>query len=69
MLSRMKIVLAIAVLAASCAIPAGAITEKAAAPKPPEKRALAQDEVTQLLLLMDTDKNGKISKEEWMKFM
>jgi Ca2+-binding EF-hand superfamily protein len=22
-----------------------------------------------LLLLMDTDKNGKISKEEWMKFM
>jgi hypothetical protein len=25
--------------------------------------------VLQLLLLMDTDKNGKISKQEWMKFM
>ena len=22
-----------------------------------------------MLLLMDTDKNGKISKQEWMKFM
>ena len=26
-------------------------------------------EVKALLLLMDTDKNGKISKQEWMKFM
>jgi Ca2+-binding EF-hand superfamily protein len=25
--------------------------------------------VKQLLLLMDTDKNGKISKDEWMQFM
>ena len=28
-----------------------------------------EGEVRQLLLLMDTDKNGKISKQEWMKFM
>jgi hypothetical protein len=27
---------------------------------------LGEDEVKQLLLLMDTDKNGKISKEEFM---
>jgi len=33
------------------------------------KQALAEDEVKRLLLLMDTDKNGKISKQEWMKFM
>jgi hypothetical protein len=26
-------------------------------------------EVKQLLLLIDTNKSGKISKEEWMKFM
>jgi len=25
--------------------------------------------VQELLLVMDTDKNGKISKQEWMKFM
>jgi Ca2+-binding EF-hand superfamily protein len=31
--------------------------------------ALGEDEVKQLLLLMDTDKNGKISKKEYMAFM
>jgi Ca2+-binding EF-hand superfamily protein len=31
--------------------------------------ALGEDEVKQLLALMDTDKNGKISKQEFMKFM
>src|SRR5580698_1603678 len=31
--------------------------------------ALGEDEVKQLLTLMDTDKNGKISKAEFMKFM
>lgn len=31
--------------------------------------ALGADEVKQLLALMDTDKNGKISKAEFMKFM
>jgi hypothetical protein len=31
--------------------------------------ALGTDEVKQLLTLMDTDKNGKISKAEFMKFM
>jgi hypothetical protein len=30
--------------------------------------ALGQEEVKQLLLLMDTDKNGKVSKQEFMKF-
>ena len=34
----------------------------------PDKLALGEPEVKQLLLLMDTDKSGKISKEEWMKF-
>ena len=34
-----------------------------------DKQLLAEDDVKQLLLLMDTDKNGKISKQEWMKFM
>jgi Ca2+-binding EF-hand superfamily protein len=31
--------------------------------------AIAEANVKQLLLLMDTDKNGKISKAEWMRFM
>jgi hypothetical protein len=31
--------------------------------------ALGEDDVKQLIGLMDTDKNGKISKREFMKFM
>jgi EF hand len=38
-------------------------------PKPPDKLALGEDDVKQLLLLMDTNKTGKITKSEWMKFM
>jgi hypothetical protein len=38
-------------------------------PKYPDKLALAQANAKQLLALMDTDKNGKISKKEWMNFM
>jgi hypothetical protein len=38
-------------------------------PKPQDKLAIGEAEVKQLLLLMDTDKNGKISKQEYMSFM
>ena len=38
-------------------------------PKPQDKLALGENEVKQLLLLMDTDQNGKISKQEYLKFM
>ena len=66
---RMNVVLAIAVLVATWTVPGKAIAQKQAAPKPPDKLALGEDEVKQLLLLMDTDKNGKIPKSEWLKFM
>lgn len=35
----------------------------------PHKQQLADSDVKRLLLLMDTDKNGRISKQEWMTFM
>ena len=31
--------------------------------------AAGENEVKQLLLFIDTDENGKISKQEWIKFM
>ena len=46
----------------------GAVAEKAV-PKPQDKLAIGEDEAKQLLLLVDTDKKGKVSKQEWMKFM
>jgi CRISPR/Cas system-associated endonuclease Cas3-HD len=73
MLRRTNIVLVsvvIVVLVATWAMLGTAVAQtKAADPKPQDKLALAEDEVKQLLLLMDTNKNGKISKQEWMKFM
>ena len=45
------------------------VAQKAAVPTPQDTLALGEEEVKQLLLLMDTDKNGKISKQEWIKFM
>jgi Ca2+-binding EF-hand superfamily protein len=41
----------------------------ASVPKPQDKVAIGENEVKQLLLLMDTDKNGKISKQEYLTFM
>ena len=34
-----------------------------------DKLALANENVEELLLLPDTDKNGRISKQEWLNFM
>ena len=64
-----RVIVPIAVLVAIWAILGSAVAQKAAAPKSQDKLALGEPEVKQLLLLMDTDKSGKISKEEWMKFM
>jgi EF hand len=64
-----RVIVAIVVLVATWAILGTAVAQRQAVPKPQDKLALGEPEVTQLLLLMDTDKNGKISKEEWMKFM
>jgi hypothetical protein len=43
------------------------ISQKAVS-KQPDKTATAMENVKQLLLTMEA-KNGKISKEQWMKFM
>ena len=43
--------------------------QKTGISKQPDKLLLGEDEVRQLLLLMDTDKNGKVSKAEFKKFM
>jgi len=72
MLRRTNIVSAIVVLAvlvATWATLGTAFAQRAAVPKPQDKLALGEPEVRKLLLLIDTDKNGKISKQEWMKFM
>jgi Ca2+-binding EF-hand superfamily protein len=47
----------------------GAIAVADVAPKPQDKLAQANENVKELLLLLDADQNGRISKKEWMAFM
>ena len=71
MLTRTNIVramVAVAALAATWAMLGTALAQRQAVPKPQDKLALGENEVKQLLLLMDTSENGKISEQEWMKF-
>lgn len=46
-----------------------AAAQKASVPKPQDKLALGEDDVKHLLLLMDVDNKGIISKQEFMKYM
>jgi len=45
-----------------------AVAQKAAGPKAQDKRALGENELKPLLLFIDADEDGKISKQGWMKF-
>ena len=46
-----------------------AVAQHQSTPRTATGKALAEEDVKQLLLLMDTDKNGKISRQEYMHFM
>jgi hypothetical protein len=57
-------------MAMASAITLAALAQtKATVPKPQDRVALGEEQARQLLLLIDTDKTGKISKQEWMRFM
>jgi hypothetical protein len=65
-----RIMAVIAVVVATLGVLGAALAQtKATSPKPQDSLALAEEHARELLLLIDTDKSGKISKREWMKFM
>lgn len=57
------------VMLASLGLFGTAAAQKASVPRPQDKLTMGEDEVKQLLTLMDADKNGKVSKEKYMRFM
>ena len=65
----LRVIVSIAVLVVTWVLLGNAVARRHAVPTAQDKLVLGEPEVKQLLLLMDTDKSGKISKEEWMKFM
>jgi hypothetical protein len=67
--NRLWIIGVIAVLVVTGALVGNAAAQKASVPKPQNKLAIGEDNVKQLLPLMETDKNGMVSKEEFMRYM
>lgn len=68
-MKSLKVVLTVVIVALFAGI---AIAQRASVPhavRPLNRLALALDEVKQLLLLMEADTDGKISKQEFMRFM
>jgi EF hand len=60
---------ALGILFALGAVQNTAVPQKSAVPKPQDKLALGEAEVKRLMLLIDPNEKGKITKREWMKFM
>ena len=72
MLNRTNMIFVIVVsvvLFTTCGMHGTAVAQKTTVPKSQGQPVLGEDEVKQLLLLMDSDKDGKVSKQEWMTFM
>ena len=66
---RRWIIVVMAVLAVTGTMLRSAAAQKASVPKPQNKLLIGEDGIKQLLPLMDADKNGMVSKQEFMKFM
>ncbi len=66
--TRISIITGVAAAAVAVGGAAAQKTDKVV-PKQQRTIALGEDEVKQLIALMDADKNGKISRQEFMKFM
>ena len=69
MLNRLNTVLVVVVFAVVLVTLGAAGPQKESVPTVPDKVLLGQEQVEQLLLLMDMDKNGKISKQDWINYM
>ncbi len=61
--------LLVALMSVTGAVALADVAQKPGAAEAQDKLALANENVKQLLLLLDADKNGRISKKEWMSFM
>ena len=64
-----SITLTLAMWLAMAASRSVAIPQKSSVPKPQDNLALGEDEVRRLMLLIAPNEHGKITKQEWMKFM
>jgi hypothetical protein len=68
-ISGIRIAAMVTLLAAAGTALCSASAQKMPLPQPQDNLAMGEDQVKQLLLLMPTDKNGMVSRQDYVKFM
>jgi Ca2+-binding EF-hand superfamily protein len=66
---RVRLIVGVGVFVAALTVFGTAAAQKASAPKAQDGLAIGEQHVRQLLLLMDSNKDGMVSKAEYMRFM
>jgi hypothetical protein len=67
--NRVRFIVAITVVVAAATFLGTAAAQKVSVPRPQDRLAMGEEHVKQLLLIMETDSNGMISRQEYMEFM
>lgn len=67
--SKVKLISSAVLFVVTLSVLATAAAQKSSTPKPPDRLALGEQNVKQLILLMDTDKNGMVTEQSYMQFM
>jgi hypothetical protein len=67
--NRVRLVVGLTVVAAAGTFLGTAAGQKASVPRAQDRLALGEEHVKQLLLIMEVDSRGMISKQEYLKFM
>jgi Ca2+-binding EF-hand superfamily protein len=67
--TRRNLLIALTKMGATAVAAGTIVAQKVSAADPQDKLTRADGNVRELLLLMDADHNGRISKREWMSFM
>jgi Ca2+-binding EF-hand superfamily protein len=67
--SKVKLIVSGAVLLVTITVLGTAAAQKSSVPRAQDRLSLGEENVRQLLPLMDTDKNGMVSEQSYMKFM
>lgn len=67
--NRVWFIVLSAVVVATATFLGTAAAQKASVPRPQDRLAMGEEHVKQLLLIMETDSHGMISRQQYMKFM
>jgi len=67
--SKGKLMVSVLLVLVALTVFGTAAAQKASVPKAQDRLAMGEQNVKQLLLLMDTDKNGMVTEQTYMEYM